>query len=70
MSEAQPNNGGILDDADPESRNQALQTELDNLTEDYLDTKKQLKDLADRVVAMHGVQTVGLLSPEQVREVQ
>ncbi|KAG6354629.1 hypothetical protein INS49_004647 [Diaporthe citri] len=56
-----------LDDADLEKRNEALIIENEIIKEEILDIKQSQKDLADRVAVLYGVQTIGVLRPEQVR---
>lgn len=70
MSEPQSQKTVTLDDADPERRNEALLVDIDALEEELAEREQQLKDLSDRVVAMHGVQTIGLLPPEEAQKVR
>ncbi|KAI7779321.1 hypothetical protein LA080_000992 [Diaporthe eres] len=56
-----------LDDADLQNRNEALIIENDNIKDEILNIKQSELDLARRVGVLIGVQTIGALSPEQVR---
>lgn len=58
-----------LDDADLQKRNEALIIENEILKEELLDTNQYLKDLAQRVQTLYGVQTIGALTPDQVHTV-
>lgn len=72
MSEPQPRNKRkvTLDDADLETRNEALRIENENLKEELLNLDQHQMDLAKRVGVLYGVQTIGVLKPEQVRAVR
>lgn len=72
MSEPQPRNNRqvTLDDADLETRNAALRIENDTLKEELLVLDQRQMDLAKRVGVLYGVQTIGVLKPEQVRAVR
>lgn len=59
-----------LDDADPERRNEALLTEIDQLNEELADRNQWLNDLANRVAALYGIQAIGQLQPDQVQGVR
>lgn len=59
-----------LDDADLQNRNEALIIENDNIKDEILNIKQSEFDLARRVGVLIGVQTIGALSPEQVRAVR
>lgn len=59
-----------LDDADLEKRNEALIIENEILRDELDDTKQSQADLATRVAVLYGVQTIGVLPPEQVRAVR
>lgn len=59
-----------LDDADPEKKNEALIIENELLKEELLDIKQSENDLAKRIAVLYGVQTIGVLRPEQVRAVR
>lgn len=58
-----------IDDEDLERRNEALIIENDILKEELADTQESLTDLARRIAALYGVQTIGVLTPDQVRAV-
>lgn len=59
-----------LDDADLQNRNEALIIENDIIKDDISHIKQSEFDLARRVGVLIGVQTIGALSPEQVRAVR
>lgn len=58
-----------IDDEDLERRNEALIIENDILKEELADTQESLTELARRIAALYGVQTIGVLTPDQVQAV-
>jgi NADPH-dependent curcumin reductase CurA len=58
-----------LDDEDLGKRNEALIIENEVLSEQVLESQLQMFAMAQRVNAMHGVQEMGIVEPEDVRKV-
>lgn len=58
-----------LNDADPERRNEALNTENGHLRYELAKTQAYMEGLTSRVNMMCGVQEMGIVAPEDVRKV-
>lgn len=69
MAEPRRIRSARIDDEDLERRNEALIIENDILKEELADTQESLTELAKRIAALYGVQTIGVLTPDQVRTV-